>query len=74
MCRHTHARLRTESATTNAEDAFIKVDIVPLQAERLALSKTQRERDGPPCAVPMLAGYLQETADLWNVVRLHLFL
>jgi hypothetical protein len=55
-----------ESATTNAEDAFIKVDIVPRQAERLALSKTQRERDGPPCAVPMLAGDLQETESTWD--------
>jgi hypothetical protein len=66
--------LRPESATTNAKDAFIQADVVPLQTERFALSKAQRERDGPPCAVPMLGGHLQETADLWNVVRLHLFL
>src|SRR3954447_13754812 len=70
----TTTRRRSTPASSDAEDACIKVDVGPMQAEHFTLSETERQRDGSPRGVPPLDGRLEDEPHLLDRVRLDLLL
>ena len=53
--------------------AAIQVHVFPAQPKRLALPKSQRQGEGPACAVAPLVCHVQQALDLLDAVRLDLF-
>ena len=64
--------LGSKGASSDREHVPLEVDIGPLQAQGLALSKTERERDDPPRAVSSLSGRDEERLDLVDTERFDL--
>ena len=56
----------------DGEHAGVQVDVVPGQAQRLALAQPERQRDRPPGAVRLLVRDLDEPGRLLSGERLHL--
>lgn len=68
--------LRPVATAADNEEPTLKVHVLPLQPQHLALAQSEGEGegDGPPCRVAMLVSGLEQPLNLLDAVGLHLVL